>query len=112
MLRQRKKDSPFFVKNFGLTILQEKVYNPFYTLAIQQLCRISHSHKVTLQFCLWDFLRNLGETNVGGADVVKHMEDEPDFNVSRVTSTRLTNVAIAYAWWVSKGSVSLTIFKA
>ncbi|KAJ2965203.1 hypothetical protein NUW54_g14197 [Trametes sanguinea] len=45
----------------------EKQYNPYYALVVQQLCRLSHSHKITLQFCLWDFLRDMGESTVGGA---------------------------------------------
>ena len=51
--------------------LQEKRFNPYYTLVGQHLCRLSKSHQFTMQYCLWDFLRDLGETNVGGAEVLK-----------------------------------------
>jgi len=89
----------------------EKTYNPYYTLVCQHLCRSSHSYKVTLQFCLWDFLRDLGEANVGGAEVIKNMKDEGGFDVKSISSTRMMNVARAYAWWISKDCVTLGILK-
>lgn len=93
-------------------VFQERLYNPYYTLVVQQLCKFSHSQKVTLQFCLWDFLRGLGESGVGGADIVKNApEDDTPFQVTKVSPTRLLNVARAYAWWIAKGSSSLTILK-
>ncbi|KAK7033227.1 MIF4G/MA4-domain-containing protein [Favolaschia claudopus] len=89
----------------------EKSYNPYYTLVCQHLCRSSHAYKITLQFCLWDFLRDLGETNVGGAEVIKSLKDEGGFDIKTVSSTRLTNVAKAYAWWIAKDCVALGILK-
>ncbi|KZT73694.1 ARM repeat-containing protein [Daedalea quercina L-15889] len=89
----------------------EKTYNPYYTLVGQQLCRTSHSHKITLQFCLWDFLRDLGETNVGGAEVIKSLGEEAGFDVKNVSSTRLRNVARAYGWWIAKDCCTLAILK-
>src|SRR5579863_9927930 len=35
--------------------LQENAFNPYYAFVCQHLCRTSHSYKITLQFCLWDF---------------------------------------------------------
>jgi nucleolar MIF4G domain-containing protein 1 len=90
----------------------EKVYNPYYTFVCQHLCRTSHSYKITLQFCLWDFLRDLGEASVGGAEVLKHLSDNGDgSDVRDISSTKMHNVANAYAWWVAKDCVSLSIFK-
>lgn len=93
--------------------MQEKAYNPYYAFVGQQLCRTSHSHKITLQFCLWDFLRDLGETNVGGAEVLKNLNDEssPSFDVGKISNPRLRNVARAYAWWIAKDSCTLAILK-
>ena len=93
--------------------LQEKSYNPYYTFVGQHLCRSSHSYKVTLQFCLWDFLRDLGETNVGGAEVIKNLKDDAavGFDVKKISSSRMRNVARAYAWWVAKDAISLAVFK-
>ncbi|KAK0193837.1 hypothetical protein F5146DRAFT_1101683 [Armillaria mellea] len=92
----------------------EKTYNPYYTLVCQHLCRSSHSYKVTLQFCLWDFLRDLGEEEVGGAEVIKSIKESggsKSFDLKSISSTRLRNVAKAYAWWISKDCVTLAILK-
>ncbi|KAH9178229.1 hypothetical protein EDB89DRAFT_2111852 [Lactarius sanguifluus] len=90
----------------------EKSYNPYYAFVGQHLCRTSHSYKITLQFCLWDFLRGIGESSVGGAEVVKNLKGgEDDFEVKDISSTKTNNVANAYAWWVAKGCVTLSVFK-
>lgn len=92
--------------------LQEKVYNPYYTFVCQHLCRSSHSYKITLQFCLWDFLRDLGEVSVGGAEVLKNLKDNEEGSEARdISSTKMRNVANAYAWWIAKDCVALSIFK-
>ncbi|TFK50018.1 ARM repeat-containing protein [Heliocybe sulcata] len=91
---------------------KEKAYNPFYTLVCQQLCRTSHSYKITLQFCLWDFLRDLGETNVGGAEVIKGAQDDFGSSTGKAVSTgKMKNVAKAYAWWIAKECCSISILK-
>ncbi|KAF9073465.1 hypothetical protein BDP27DRAFT_1318955 [Rhodocollybia butyracea] len=89
----------------------EKAYNPYYTLVCQQLCSLSHSYKITLQYCMWDFLRDLGETNVGGAEVIKSLHDGGDFEIKSISSTRIKNLAKAYAWWIAKGSITLAVLK-
>ncbi|KAI0926110.1 hypothetical protein AcV5_008659 [Taiwanofungus camphoratus] len=91
----------------------EKSYNPYYTLVGQQLCRTSHSHKVTLQFCLWDFLRDLGESNVGGAEVIKNLGEDVSagFNVKNISNMRMRNVAKAYSWWIAKDCCTLAVLK-
>jgi len=90
----------------------EKVYNPYYTFVCQHLCRTSHSYKITLQFCLWDFLRDLGEASVGGAEVLKNLKDNDEgFEARDISSTKMHNVANAYAWWIAKDCVALSIFK-
>ena len=92
--------------------LQEKVYNPYYTLICQELCRFSHSHKITLQFCLWDFLRELGENKVGGVELLKHQEELGFSSQGKsINRCRLKNTARAYSWWVAKDCCNLTIFK-
>lgn len=93
-------------------LLQEKMYNPYYTLVCQELCRLSHSYRITLQFCLWDFLRELGEKNVGGVELLKRQEELgfPSHGKS-ISHYRLKNTARAYSWWVAKDCCSLSIFK-
>jgi nucleolar MIF4G domain-containing protein 1 len=80
-------------------------------MVCQQLCRTSHSYKITLQFSLWDFLRDLGENNVGGVAVVKNVKEDDDFGVKIISDTRLRNIAKAYAWWIAKDSVTLAVLK-
>lgn len=97
-----------------LNLLQEKAFNPYYAFVVQQLCRNSHSYKITLQFCLWDFLRDLGETNVGGAEVLKNLKDDGPvvgFDLTKISDTRKRNVARAYAWWLAKDCCTLAILK-
>ncbi|CAL1716321.1 unnamed protein product [Somion occarium] len=90
----------------------EKVYNPYYTLIGQQLCRLSHSHKFTLQYCLWDFLRDLGEVNVGGAEIIKNLKDDvAGFDVKKISSTRMANISRAYGWWIAKDCITLAVLK-
>jgi nucleolar MIF4G domain-containing protein 1 len=92
--------------------MQEKTYNPYYTLVCQHLCRTSHAYKITLQFSLWDFLRDLGETDVGGVEVIKSLKDgAASFDLKSVSSIRLKNVAKAYGWWTAKDCVTLAILK-
>ncbi|KAF8656241.1 hypothetical protein AX16_002677 [Volvariella volvacea WC 439] len=90
----------------------EKAYNPYYALVCQNLCRLSHSYKITVQFCLWDFLRDLGESTVGGAEVIKNIKDDAvSFDLSSISKVRMQNVAKAYGWWIAKDCVSLAILK-
>ncbi|EIN09802.1 ARM repeat-containing protein [Punctularia strigosozonata HHB-11173 SS5] len=89
----------------------EKSYNPYYALVCQQLCQRSHSYKITLQFCLWDFIRDMGEVGVGGAAVVKYAQDSEGFDLKKISDTRIQNVAKAYGWWIAKDSVTLAILK-
>ncbi|KAG8746207.1 suppressor of glycerol defect [Ceratobasidium sp. 414] len=85
----------------------ERTYNPFYTLVAHHLCQKAHSHRITLQYCLWDFLRSLGETQVGGAAISRDFDTSGD----DVSDSTVANYAKAYAWWLAQGSVALTIFK-
>ncbi|KAF8318483.1 hypothetical protein DL93DRAFT_2124903 [Clavulina sp. PMI_390] len=94
----------------------EKVYNPYYTMIGQQLCRTSHAFQITLQYCLWDFLREIGEKEVGGTQMIANLDPgttaQEEGGDAGVTLTKLRNVASAYAWWMAKGSVSLSTLKA
>lgn len=92
--------------------IQEKTFNPYYALVGQHLCRTAHSYKITIQFCLWDFLRDLGEASVGGAELIKNLKDgDTGFNLQHISSARLKNVARVYAWWIAKNCVTLAILK-
>lgn len=71
---------------------QEKRYNPYYTLVLNNLCAESYDHRFTLQYALWDFLRELAEG-------------------SKETRRRGVNVAKAMAYLIARGSIDLTAFK-
>ncbi|KAK1925706.1 osmoregulation-related protein [Papiliotrema laurentii] len=71
----------------------EKRYNPYYTLVLNNLCAESYDHRFTLQYALWDFLRELAEG-------------------SKETRRRGVNVAKAMAYLIARGSMDLTAFKA
>lgn len=72
--------------------IQEKRYNPYYTLVLNNLCAESYDHRFTLQYALWDFLRELG----GGGKEAKR---------------RGTNIAKAVAYIIARGSMDLTVLK-
>ena len=99
-----------YISYFGVNF-QESSYNPYYSLVGQQLSRTAHAHKITLQFTLWDFLRDLGESNVGGAAVIKNTKEDVEFDVKSISKTRIQHVAKAYAWWIAKDCASLMILK-
>jgi nucleolar MIF4G domain-containing protein 1 len=80
-------------------------------MVAQHLCQQSHSHKVTLQFCLWDLLREMGEHEVGGVEMLKLRGEHVNFDTKGVSETRRRNVAKAYAWWLANGALSLAILK-
>jgi len=45
-------------------------------------------------------------------EVLKNLkEDEDEFEARDISSTKMRNVANAYAWWVAKDCVALSIFK-
>ena len=88
---------------------QEKVYNPYYTLVAYRMSTKSHSFQITLQYCLWDFLRELGEKSVGGEEMVKGISE--DGATKKVSARRVGNLARLYAWCVAKDALSLTILK-
>ncbi|GAA5999636.1 Sgd1p [Rhodotorula paludigena] len=87
----------------------EKAYNPYYTLIAQRLCTKSHSFQITLQYLLWDFFRDLGESNVGGEEFAKSLDGDASGN--NVAPRRIANLAKFYAWCLAKEALSLTVLK-
>jgi nucleolar MIF4G domain-containing protein 1 len=55
---------------------------------------------------MWDFLRELGESNVGGMEILKRRQEEGGYDSGvdsrTVGRTRTRNLAKAYAWWIAK----------
>jgi nucleolar MIF4G domain-containing protein 1 len=91
---------------------QEKAYNPYYTMIGQHLCRGSPSFQITLQYCLWDFLREIGEDEVGGTTTGSNLGAGVGAADKKATSSsKIQNVAHAYGWWTAKGSIGLSVLK-
>ncbi|KAG1719114.1 hypothetical protein EDB19DRAFT_1837032 [Suillus lakei] len=105
-------------------IIREKSYHPYYTLVCQHLTQRSHSYKITLQLCLWDFLRDVGETSVGGVEPVDFTVLKTQtrtflkelliklFIASQVSSPMLTNDAGDYPSMRNRGSLEGIFLKA
>jgi nucleolar MIF4G domain-containing protein 1 len=56
-------------------------------------------------------LRELGEGDVGGAEMLKSRAPEEAFGEGSVSKERARNIAKLYGWWIARGSVSLSILK-
>ncbi|KAJ1917307.1 suppressor of glycerol defect [Mycoemilia scoparia] len=96
---------------------QEKVFNLYYPLIAQSLCGLDYSHKITLQYTLWDFMRDIGETDVGGLGRIGSaggVDDDIGFGDGthkQVPLRRIVNTAKFYGWMLGKQSLSLTVLK-
>ena len=66
--------------------LQEKAYNPYYETLATRLCERVRSHRLTLQLCVWDQIREIAPTrrNLDGFN-----RDVP----ARTTNPRFPSVA-------------------
>ncbi|SNX87662.1 related to SGD1 - essential nuclear protein, required for biogenesis of the small ribosomal subunit [Melanopsichium pennsylvanicum] len=93
----------------------ESIYNPYYTLIGQEICRNDHGMRITLQYCLWDFLREIGQKEVGGekfaAALFDGRDEEEGGGRKQVDPRRIANMARAYAWWLTHDCLSLQALK-
>ncbi|KAJ2849478.1 suppressor of glycerol defect [Coemansia brasiliensis] len=85
---------------------QEPAYNPFYTLVAYKLCSLHNTYKLTMQYALWDFLRELGESDVGGLGQLRQ-----ESSGVQVPLRRMVNLAKMFAWLIDKHELSLLILK-
>lgn len=53
----------------------------------------------------------MGEHEVGGMEMLRSRGEHVSFGAKCVSETRRRNIAKAYAWWLAKGSLSLSILK-
>ncbi|KAJ1664495.1 suppressor of glycerol defect [Coemansia sp. RSA 1646] len=88
---------------------QEQAYNPYYALVAFRLCSHHSSYAHTLQYALWDFLRELGEVDVGGLGRIG--QDEAEGAEAAVPLRRIVNTAKLYAWLIDKQALSLLVLK-
>ncbi|CDZ96845.1 Protein involved in high osmolarity signaling pathway [Phaffia rhodozyma] len=87
----------------------EKIYNPFYTLVLSHLLSL-HTHKFTFQYSLWDFLREMGEGDVGGAAIVQAHKGTKT-GKKKVPVRQIRNWAKVYGWCIAKEGATLALFK-
>ncbi|KAK3819801.1 MAG: hypothetical protein J3Q66DRAFT_297038 [Benniella sp.] len=94
----------------------EMVYNPYYTLVGQRLSQHDHSFKITFQYALWDFLREMGATDVGGMEKVRDgqvvgLEDGVDASGKKVPLRRIVNLSKMYGFLITSQDLSLVMLK-
>jgi len=92
------------------------VHNPYYTLVGQRLCQHDHSFKITFQYSLWDLLREMGATDVGGMEKVKDgqvigMDDGLGQGGKKVALRRIVNLSKMYAFLITSQDLSLVMLK-
>ncbi|KAG0209594.1 suppressor of glycerol defect [Mortierella sp. GBA30] len=93
----------------------EMVHNPYYTLVGQRLCQHDHSFKITFQYSLWDLLREMGATDVGGMEKVKDGQviglDDGSSGGKKVALRRLVNLSKMYSFLITSQDLSLVMLK-
>ncbi|KAF9982061.1 suppressor of glycerol defect [Mortierella antarctica] len=93
----------------------EMVHNPYYTLVGQRLCQHDHSFKITFQYSLWDLLREMGATDVGGMEKVKDGQviglDDGSSGGKKVALRRIVNISRMYSFLITSHDLSLVMLK-
>ncbi|KAG0359049.1 hypothetical protein BC939DRAFT_501264 [Gamsiella multidivaricata] len=93
----------------------EMVHNPYYTLVGQRLCQHDHSFKITFQYSLWDILREMGATDVGGMEKVKDGQvvglDDGVGSGKKVALRRIVNLSKMYGFLITSHDLSLVMLK-
>ncbi|PKC09751.1 hypothetical protein RhiirA5_356315 [Rhizophagus irregularis] len=87
----------------------EKTHNPYYALISQKLCEHDHSFKITFQYCLWDFLRECGENDIGGMELVKTIQTSS--TAEKIPLRKIVNLSKLYAFLITGGQLSVIILK-
>lgn len=90
------------------------VHNPYYTLVGQRLCQHDHSFKITFQYSLWDLLREMGATDVGGMEKVKDGQViglDDGQGGKKVALRRIVNLSKMYAFLITSQDLSLVMLK-
>lgn len=79
-------------------------------LVSKRLCEVDHSFKVTFQYCLWDFLRECGESEVGGLERSASENAVAEEN-KNIRLSKLMNMAKFYASLIADGALTLAVLK-
>ncbi|WFD42655.1 suppressor of glycerol defect [Malassezia psittaci] len=90
----------------------EQLYNPYYVLIGQQLAEDIPSMRITMQYVLWDYLREIGEAHVGGEKITGHLDESQYLGTtSSAGQNKLTHLSQAYGTWIGHGALSLMILR-
>lgn len=120
VLRKRNLISPFSTFAYLArslpcrcwSTLQEKTYNPYYTLVLQRLLSTNHSHAITTQYALWDLFREMGESSVGGHERLKNVSESSTSSSGRdLGKRRAKNLERLFGWVLAKGGLNLGVLK-
>lgn len=109
-------------------LAREPSFNPYYVVVGSRLANEDErGTRITMQYCLWDFMRKLGEKNVGGQSILSRQEEEDESDLEEdedesalafggekgmATEQGMANVARTYGWWMAKGSLTLEALRA
>ena len=92
--------------------LQEKAYNPYYETLATRLCERVKSHRLTLQLCVWDQIREISPTrrNLDGFDR-DYTAGGADSSKPKVSVRRIANLARFTAGLLVSGALAPTALK-
>jgi nucleolar MIF4G domain-containing protein 1 len=80
----------------------EQAYNPYYGFVALKLCTYKHDYRVTFQYAFWDFLRSLGEEDVGSGQPV---------DIHDVPLSKMVHMAKLYGWLIGQDGLSILILR-
>lgn len=115
-LRLKKSQESEIARVLLLLVAAEERYNPYYTHVAKGLGE-RHGMRISLQFCLWDFLRSLGETEIGQIGAYTQDDDDdgdgtgPGRSNDRPSMRKIVNVAKFYGTLVAMSVLPITVLK-
>ncbi|WFC98567.1 suppressor of glycerol defect [Malassezia yamatoensis] len=90
----------------------EQLYNPYYVLIGQQLAEDLPAMRITMQYVLWDYLREIGEAHVGGEKITSNLDESQYIGTaSSAGQDKLNHLSQAYGTWIGHGALSLMILR-
>lgn len=105
-LRLKKSQESEISRVLLLLVSSEERYNPYYTHIAKGLSE-RHGMRISLQFCLWDFLRDCGEDEVG--QIGQHRDEE--VNDEAPNTRKIINVGKFYGSLLGMQVLPITVLK-
>ncbi|CCG82032.1 putative Nuclear protein [Taphrina deformans PYCC 5710] len=107
-LRLKKSQESEIARVLVLLVGSEEGYNPYYTYIAKNLAD-RHGMRISLQFCLWDFLRDCGESEVG--QIGRQEEDEDGDSREPPSIRKAINVAKFFGTLLGHCVMPLSVLK-